>query len=111
MLITEAEIDGNYPATHVDNSGKDNAYKNPFPGKKEEAVYPNDKSKRPLPTPWKSPWRNIIVGKDLNTIFTLANGDTSQPSIGCERPVLDKGRTVFMELVVGEEITQCHNRG
>ena len=69
MLITEAEIDGNYPATHVDNSGKDNAYKIRFP-EKEEAVYPNDKSEPASTLPWKSPWRSIIVGKDLNTIFT-----------------------------------------
>ena len=69
MLITEAEIDGNYPATHVDNSGKDNAYKIRFP-EKEEAVYPNDKSEPASTLPWKSPWRSIIVGKDLNTIFS-----------------------------------------
>ena len=69
MLITEAEIDGNYPATHVDNSGKNNAYKIRFP-EKEEAVYPNDKSEPASTLPWKSPWRSIIVGKDLNTIFT-----------------------------------------
>ena len=69
MLITEAEIDGNYPATHVDNSGKDNAYKIRFP-EKEEAVYTNDKSEPASTLPWKSPWRSIIVGKDLNTIFT-----------------------------------------
>ena len=69
MLITEAEIDGNYPATHVDNSGKNNTYKIRFP-EKEEAVYPNDKSEPASTLPWKSPWRSIIVGKDLNTIFT-----------------------------------------
>ena len=69
MLITEAEIDGNYPATHDDNSGKNNAYKIRFP-EKEEAVYPNDKSEPASTLPWKSPWRSIIVGKDLNTIFT-----------------------------------------
>ncbi|WP_277099265.1 glycoside hydrolase family 97 protein [Coprobacter secundus] len=69
MLITEAEIDGNYPATHVDNSGKNNAYKIRFP-EKEEAVYPNDKSEPASTLPWKSPWRSIIVGKDLNTIFS-----------------------------------------
>ena len=69
MLITEAEIDGNYPATHVDNSGKNNTYKIRFP-EKEEAVYPNDKSEPTSTLPWKSPWRSIIVGKDLNTIFT-----------------------------------------
>ena len=69
MLITEAEIDGHYPGTHVDNSGNKNAYKIRFP-EKEEAVYPNDISEPVSTLPWKSPWRSIIVGPELNTIFT-----------------------------------------
>lgn len=67
MLITEAEIDGNYPATHTDNSGKDNAYKIRFP-EKNETVYAD----APVATstmPWKTPWRCIIVGDGLEDIF------------------------------------------
>lgn len=67
MLVTEAELDGNYPATHVDNSGQGNAYKIRFP-EEEEKNYPGVATA--LTTlPWQSPWRVIAVGDELNDIF------------------------------------------
>lgn len=68
MMITEAYLDGSYPATHVDNSGTGGAYKIRFP-EKEEPVIDDDPQPRNT-TPWYTPWRAVIVGPDLNTIFT-----------------------------------------
>ena len=68
MMITEAYLDGSYPATHVDNSGTGGAYKIRFP-EKEEPVIDDDPQPRNT-TPWYTPWRAVIVGSDLNTIFT-----------------------------------------
>lgn len=68
MMITEACLDGTYPATHVDNSGKGSAYKIRFP-EPEEPVIPD--SPEPVSVlPWYTPWRAVIVGTELNTVFT-----------------------------------------
>lgn len=68
MLITEAAMDGNYPATHVDNSGKGNAYKIRFP-EKNESIYPDAPVALSSEKTWTTPWRTIIIGKELNDIF------------------------------------------
>ncbi|WP_289158533.1 glycoside hydrolase family 97 protein [uncultured Muribaculum sp.] len=68
MMITEAYLDGTYPATHVDNSGRNGAYKIRFP-EKEEPIIPDDPQPKST-TPWYTPWRAVIIGSDLNTIFT-----------------------------------------
>lgn len=50
MMITEAYLDGSYPATHIDNSGKNKAYKIRFP-EIEEPVVPD--AVEPVSTfPW-----------------------------------------------------------
>lgn len=68
MMITEACLDGTYPATHVDNSGKGEVYKIRFP-EAEEPVIPD--SPEPVSTlPWCTPWRAIVIGTELNTVFT-----------------------------------------
>ena len=66
-MVTEASIDGTYPATHVDNSGRDGAYKVRFP-EQEEPIVP-DSPEPESSLPWSTPWRVIITGSDLNTIF------------------------------------------
>lgn len=68
IMITEAQLDGTYPATHVDNSGKGGCYRIRFP-EADEPVIDDD----PLPKssrPWYTPWRVIMVGDDLNDIFS-----------------------------------------
>ncbi len=67
MMITEAFLDGSYPATHVDNSGTGSAYKIRFP-EPEEPIVPD--AVEPVSNlPWFTPWRVIVVGEALNTIF------------------------------------------
>ena len=67
MMITEAHLDGTYPATHIDNAGTDKAYKIRFP-EIEEPIIP-DAVEPVSELPWFTPWRVIIVGDNLNTIF------------------------------------------
>lgn len=67
MMITEAHLDGTYPATHIDNAGTDNAYRIRFPEIDEPIVA--DAVEPVSPLPWLTPWRAIIVGDELNTIF------------------------------------------
>lgn len=67
MMVTEAVLDGSYPASHIDNSGTNGAYKIRFP-ESDEPIIPDS----PLPVsklPWCTPWRVIITGDNLNTIF------------------------------------------
>ena len=66
-MITEAHLDGTYPATHIDNTGTEKAYKIRFP-EIEEPIVP-DAVEPVSKLPWLTPWRAIIVGSDLNTVF------------------------------------------
>lgn len=67
MMITEAQLDGTYPATHIDNLGTQGAYKIRFP-ELDEPIVP-DAVEPVSQMPWYTPWRAIIVGNNLNTIF------------------------------------------
>lgn len=67
-MVTEACLDGTYPATHIDNNGENGAYRIRFP-EIEEPIIP-DAPEPQSSLPWKTPWRVIIIGSDLNTIFT-----------------------------------------
>lgn len=67
MMITEAHLNGSYPATHIDNAGTDKAYKIRFP-EPDEPIVP-DAVEPVSELPWFTPWRAIIIGDDLNTIF------------------------------------------
>lgn len=67
MMITEAYLDGSYPATHIDNSGTSGAYKIRFP-ELDEPIVPDE----PEPVsnlPWYTPWRVVIVGSELDVVF------------------------------------------
>lgn len=66
-MVTEACLDGTFPATHVDNGGAAGAYKIRFP-EAEEPVIPDAPEPRST-LPWKTPWRVIVAGRDLNAIF------------------------------------------
>lgn len=68
MMITEAYLDGTYPATHVDNSGTGHAYKIRFP-EPEEPIIPDNPEPQSI-LPWYTPWRAVVIGSELNTIFT-----------------------------------------
>ena len=67
-LVTEACLDGSYPATHIDNSGNGNAYRIRFP-EQEEPIIPDAPEPRST-LPWRSPWRVIVTCPDLNGIFS-----------------------------------------
>jgi alpha-glucosidase len=67
MMVTEACLDGTYPATHLNNLGANKAYRITFPEAEEPVI-----ADAPYPVstlPWQTPWRVIIVGKALSTIF------------------------------------------
>lgn len=93
MLITEAEMSPTYPCTHIDNTGEGKAYKIRFP-EKEEAVYPNHQSEPFSKLPWKSPWRSIIIGTELNTIFTTQMvTHLNPPSVIKDQSWIKEGRS------------------
>lgn len=92
MMITEALLDGTYPATHVDNSGGNKAYKIRFP-ELEEPVVP-DPVEPQSTLPWKTPWRVIVVGKELNTIFkTQMVSHLNPPSVIADESWIKAGRS------------------
>ena len=67
-MVTEACLDGTYPATHIDNAGTAGAYRIRFP-EPDEPIIPDDP--RPQSTlPWSTPWRVIITGPELGTVFS-----------------------------------------
>lgn len=92
IMVTEAHLDGSYPATHVDNSGTNAAYKIRFP-EPDEPVVP-DSPKPVSKFPWHTPWRVIIVGSDLNTIFASQMvQDLNPPSVIKDDSWIKPGRS------------------
>lgn len=68
MMITEAYLDGSYPATHVDNSGTDGCYRIRFPEADEPVI--DDEPLAIAKGTHYTPWRAVIVGNDLNDVFS-----------------------------------------
>ena len=66
-LVTEACLDGTYPATHIDNSGTAGAYRIRFP-EADEPIIPDDPQPRST-LPWVTPWRVIVTWTGLDGIF------------------------------------------
>lgn len=94
MMITEACLDGTYPATHVDNSGRGNAYKIRFP-EQEEPVIPDSPEPKSV-LPWYTPWRAIIVGTELNTVFaTQMVSHLNPPSVVEDTSWIKAGRSAW----------------
>lgn len=64
-LITEAGLDGRYPASHI-NVIAINSFQIQFPSEKEAHGYYENTAYSELP--WSTPWRVIITSKDLSTV-------------------------------------------
>lgn len=103
MMITEAHLDGSYPATHVDNAGTDGAYRIRFP-ELDEPIVPD--AVEPVSTlPWYTPWRAIIVGNNLNTIFrTQMVSHLNPPSIVINDEWIRAGRASWSWWSVGSSV-------
>lgn len=93
IMVTEAHIDGNYPACHIDNSGINGGYKIRFP-ESDEVIYPLEPSGAISNLPLATPWRCIVVGNDLNTIFkTQMVTHLNPPSIVQDASWIKAGRS------------------
>lgn len=94
MMITEAAIDGTYPPTHVDNSGAAGCYKIRYP-EADEPVITDDN--RPVSKyPWLTPWRAVIVGDELNDVFsTQMVAHLNPPSVIGEDSWVKAGRAAW----------------
>lgn len=67
MLITEAHLDGNYPATHLHNDGSGKNYTIAFPDPTENIYTTSAEPTSSLP--WQTPWRVIAMAPTLSGIF------------------------------------------
>lgn len=67
MMITEAHLDGSYPATHIDNAGTDKAYKIRFP-EADEPIVP-DAVETGIGIAVVHSLACYYIGDDLNTTF------------------------------------------
>lgn len=76
-LLTEANIDRNYCATHLTNSNQCDFYQIAYPHKEEGngvgSIYPATQA------PWHSPWRVIILGELKNIVESTLVEDVSLP--------------------------------
>lgn len=66
MLISESNLDGNYPAMHLEQEAQKGNYKLRMP-EKEEAYNLVDIIK--IPKKWSSPWRFITITKSIKDLF------------------------------------------
>lgn len=78
-LLTEANIDRNYCATHLANTTHCEYYQIAYPHKEEGngvgSTYPT------AHTPWSSPWRVIILGELKNIVESTLVEDVSTPCL------------------------------
>lgn len=76
-LLTEANIDRNYCATHLTNAAHCEYYQVTYPNKEEGngvgSIYPATQ------TPWSSPWRVVILGELKNITESTLVQDVSLP--------------------------------
>lgn len=76
-LLTEANIDRNYCATHLTNTTHNEYYQVAYPNKEEGngvgSIHPVTE------TPWSSPWRVIILGELKNITESTLVQDVSLP--------------------------------
>ncbi len=69
-LLTEANLDRNYCGSRLEQNADNGIYKIRFPESKDGE---GTGKVRPVSTlPWIMPWRTIIIGTSLNTIFNSA---------------------------------------
>ena len=76
-LLTEANIDRNYCATHLTNTAHSEFYQIAYPHREEGngvgSIHPATQ------TPWFSPWRVIILGELKNIVESTLVEDVSTP--------------------------------
>lgn len=79
ILLTEANLDGTYPAMHLQGECNNGIYTMRWP--EAEECFGNFSNKGTFELPWASPWRVAIIGTSAATIIesTLIT-DLSDPS-------------------------------
>ena len=98
LLITEAGLDDTYAGTRLDSQPTGGVYRvrlpEPGEGRGVGAVEPSST------LPWTLPWRVLIVGRTLATVFESTLVDDLSPPVGRRRHELDSSRARVVELVV-----------
>lgn len=108
VFISESNLDGNYPACHIDNNGTAGCYRIRFP-EKDEAVYPDEPSGAVSTLPLSTPWRCIVVADNLNTIFaTQMIQHLNPPSVLKDISWIKPGRSSWSWW--SEKKVKSHNR-
>ncbi len=78
LLITEADMDGSYCATKLDNDSANTNYHITFPDARE--VIPGGGLKPQATLPWYSPWRIITIGSLATIIESTLGTDLAKPA-------------------------------
>ncbi|WP_207511311.1 glycoside hydrolase family 97 protein [Longitalea luteola] len=79
LLITEADMDGSWCATKLDNDSANSNYRIAFPDGRE--VIPGGGLKPLAPLPWYSPWRIITIGSLATIIESTLGTDLAKPTV------------------------------
>ena len=98
LLVTEAGLDATYAATRLDPEPPGGVYRVRLSERGEGlgvgAVEPSSRQ------PWTLPWRVLIVGRTLATVFESTLVDDLSPRIRRGRHQLDSAGPRVLELVV-----------
>ncbi|OQP67219.1 alpha-glucosidase [Niastella vici] len=78
LLITEADMDGTWCATKLDNDSANANYHIAFPDARE--VIPGSGLKPQSALPWYSPWRVITIGSLATIIESTLGTDLAKPA-------------------------------
>lgn len=100
LLITEADLDEHYCATHLEDKTNSGLYTIRFPEKEEVTSLADPE---PVSTmPWTTPWRVMVIGSSLSSIEeTSLVTDVSSPSKMTDTSWIKPGRASWSWWSVG----------
>ena len=92
-LVTEADLDGNYCATRLDETPDGGLYQVRFPDEREGRgigeVLPS------APLPFSTPWRVVVLGDLATVVRSTLVDDVSRPSVVDDSSWVEPGRAAW----------------
>jgi hypothetical protein len=93
VVVSEADLDGSYCATRLDETPQDNLYQIRFPDEREGRGIGEVLPKSPLP--FATPWRVIAVGDLAMVVQSTLVDDLSAPSVAGDESWIEPGRAAW----------------
>lgn len=101
-LLTETAPDRNYCGCNLSHQKGDNHFKIGFP--QPEEIFPGGALKPTSDLPWRTPWRIITIGKELETIVESTLGtDLAKPSVVDDVSCIEPGQAAWSWVLLKDD--------